>query len=43
MTTAHDWSDVASRLDGIYSVEDFEAAAYRLVAEQVILLIHQSN
>lgn len=30
------WEDLASRLDGIYAVEDFEAAAYRLVAEQVI-------
>ncbi len=30
------WEDLASRLDGIYTSEDFEAAAYRLVAEQVI-------
>lgn len=31
-----DWEDLASRLDGVYTVEDFETAAYRLVAEQVI-------
>ena len=30
------WEDLASRLDGIYTSEDFETAAYRLVAEQVI-------
>jgi hypothetical protein len=36
MSNPRDWEDLASRLDGIYTVEDFEAAAYRLVAEQVI-------
>lgn len=36
MSKPWDWEDLASRLDGIYTVEDFEAAAYRLVAEQVI-------
>lgn len=36
MSNQRDWEDLASRLDGIYTVEDFEAAAYRLVAEQVI-------
>lgn len=30
------WEDLASRLDGVYVAEDFEAAAYRLVSEQVI-------
>ena len=30
------WEDLASRLDAIYEPEDFEAAAYRLVSEQVI-------
>ena len=36
MSNPRDWEDLASRLDGIYTVEDFETAAYRLVAEQVI-------
>lgn len=36
MSNQRDWEDLASRLDGIYTVEDFEIAAYRLVAEQVI-------
>lgn len=36
MSNPRDWEDLASRLDGIYAVEDFETAAYRLVAEQVI-------
>jgi hypothetical protein len=36
MSNLRDWEDLASRLDGIYTVEDFETAAYRLVAEQVI-------
>jgi len=36
MSNPRDWEDLASRLDGIYAVEDFEIAAYRLVAEQVI-------
>lgn len=36
MSNPRDWEDVASRLDGVYTVEDFETAAYRLVAEQVI-------
>ena len=36
MSNAWNWEDLASRLDGIYTVEDFETAAYRLVAEQVI-------
>lgn len=36
MSNAPDWEDLASRLDGVYTVEDFETAAYRLVAEQVI-------
>lgn len=36
MTNQRDWEDLAARLDGIYTVEDFETAAYRLVAEQVI-------
>lgn len=36
MTNPRDWEDLSSRLDGIYTVEDFETAAYRLVAEQVI-------
>ncbi len=36
MSNQRDWEDLASRLDGIYTVEDFETAAYRLVAEQVI-------
>ncbi len=36
MSNSRDWEDLASRLDGIYTVEDFETAAYRLVAEQVI-------
>ena len=36
MSNPRDWEDLASRLDGVYAVEDFEAAAYRLVAEQVI-------
>lgn len=30
------WDDLATRLDGVYTAEDFETAAYRLVAEQVI-------
>lgn len=30
------WHDLASSSDGYYQVEDFEAAAYRLVAEQVL-------
>ena len=36
MSNRVDWEDLASRLDGVYTVEDFETAAYRLVAEQVI-------
>lgn len=36
MSNPRDWDDLASRLDGIYTVEDFETTAYRLVAEQVI-------
>lgn len=36
MSNQRDWEELASRLDGFYTVEDFEAAAYRLVAEQVI-------
>ena len=36
MSNPWNWEDLASRLDGIYTVEDFETAAYRLVAEQVI-------
>lgn len=36
MSNQRNWEDLASRLDGIYTVEDFETAAYRLVAEQVI-------
>lgn len=36
MSSQRDWEDLAGRLDGIYSVDDFETAAYRLVAEQVI-------
>ena len=36
MSNQRDWEDLASRLDGIYTVEDFETAAYRMVAEQVI-------
>lgn len=36
MSNQRDWEDLAGRLDGIYTVEDFETAAYRLVAEQVI-------
>lgn len=36
MSNQRDWEDLASRLEGIYTVEDFETAAYRLVAEQVI-------
>ena len=36
MSNPRDWEDLASRLDGIYTVDDFETAAYRLVAEQVI-------
>src|SRR5450830_698484 len=36
MSNHRDWEDVVSRLDGVYTVEDFETAAYRLVAEQVI-------
>lgn len=36
MSNQRDWEDLASRLDGIYTVEDFETAAYRLMAEQVI-------
>ena len=36
MSNPRDWEDLASRLDGVYTVEDFETAAYRLVAEQVI-------
>lgn len=30
------WEDLSQRLDGVWTVEDFETAAYRLVAEQVI-------
>lgn len=36
MSNPPDWEELAGRLDGIYTVEDFETAAYRLVAEQVI-------
>ncbi len=36
MSNPRDWEDLANRLDGVYTVEDFETAAYRLVAEQVI-------
>src|SRR5450830_806314 len=36
MSNHRDWEDLASRLDGIYTVEDLETTAYRLVAEQVI-------
>lgn len=36
MSNQRNWEDLASRLDGVYTVEDFETAAYRLVAEQVI-------
>lgn len=36
MSNQRGWEDLASRLEGIYTVEDFETAAYRLVAEQVI-------
>ena len=32
MSNPRDWEDLASRLDGVYTVEDFETAAYRLVA-----------
>lgn len=30
------WEELATRRAGIYTVEDFEAAAYRLVSEQVL-------
>jgi hypothetical protein len=30
------WELIASRTDGLYTAEDFESAAYRLVSEQVI-------
>ena len=43
MSTQRDWEDLASRLDGIYTVEDFETAAYRLVAEQVIYHADRSS
>jgi hypothetical protein len=36
MNSPRDWENLASRLEGIYTVADFETAAYRLVAEQVI-------
>jgi hypothetical protein len=35
MSNPQDWEDLASRLDDVYTVEDFETAAYRLAAEQV--------
>lgn len=37
------WEDLASRLDGIYTSEDFETAAYRLVAEQVIYHVDRNS
>jgi hypothetical protein len=37
------WNDLASRLDAIYEAEDFEAAAYRLVSEQVIYHADRSS
>ena len=43
MSNPRDWEDLASRLDGIYTVEDFETAAYRLVAEQVIYHCDRSS
>ena len=32
MSNPRDWEDLASRLDGVYTVEDREPAGYRLVA-----------
>lgn len=43
MNNRRDWEDLASRLEGIYTVEDFETAAYRLVAEQVIYQSDRSS
>jgi hypothetical protein len=43
MSNPKDWEDLASRLDGIYTVEHFETAAYRLVAEQVIYHCDRSS
>lgn len=37
------WDDLATRLDGIYTAEEFEAAAYRLVSEQVIYHADRSS
>lgn len=36
MSSQRDWEDLAGRLDGIYTIEQFETAAYRVIAEQVI-------
>lgn len=36
MSNPRYWEELASRLDGVYTIEDFETAAYRLLAEQVI-------
>lgn len=30
------WNDLAERTDGLYTADDFETAAYRLVSEQVL-------
>lgn len=37
------WADLALKLDGLYTAEDFESAAYRLVAEQVIYHADRNN
>ena len=37
------WDDLATRLDGMYTPEDFETAAYRLIGEQVIYHADRSS
>lgn len=37
------WDDLATRLDGMYTSEDFETAAYRLIGEQVIYHADRSS
>lgn len=37
------WDSVAARTDGVNTVEEFETAAYRLVAEQVIYYVDRHS
>lgn len=40
---SNNWQELATNSDGYYQVEDFEAAAYKLVAEQVLYHADRSS